>query len=198
MDHRLVSGIEHALGWNGPTALGTRLARGRLAEECLPERIMTPHRLLDLIMCLHLSNPQLRMYACGDELHPSMYLSDILNRRRQLVGRPTRRPSPPPNGGASLALDSVDTFDPSVQVACRALGWWSGELVSANVYIAVGDTAGFALYWDDHDVLCVQLAGSKSWQVREPTRPHPMYRDAEQTWRPAAKWSGPGRCAPAT
>jgi hypothetical protein len=193
MDHRLVSGIEHALGWGGPAALGTGLARGRLADEDLPARIMTPHRLLDLIMRRHLSNPQFRMYANGEELHPSAYLNEVVNRRRQAVrqadmaavGRHL-------NGGASIVLDSVDTFDPTIQVACRALGWWSGELASANLYLAVGDTPGFSLHWDDHDVICVQLAGSKSWEVRGPSRPHPMYRDAERNLEPPAEvaWSG--------
>jgi len=115
MDHRLVSGIERALGWDGPAALGTGLARGRLADEDLPARIMTPHRLLDLIMRRHLSNPQFRMYADSGELHPSAYLSEVVSRRRQAVrqadmaavGRHL-------NGGASIVLDSADTFDPTI------------------------------------------------------------------------------------
>jgi hypothetical protein len=89
-------------------------------------------------------------------------------------------------------LDSADAFDPTIQVACRALGWWAGELVSANLYLAVGDTPGFSLHWDDHDVICVQLAGSKSWEVRGSSRPHPMYRDAERNVEPSREviWSG--------
>lgn len=193
MDHRLVSGIEQALGWDGPESLGTGFRRGRLADGSLPARIMTPHRLLDLIMRRHLSNPQFRMYAGGGELHPSSYLSEIVNRRRQAVrqadmaavGRIL-------NDGGSLVLDSADAFDPTVQVACRALGWWSGELASANMYLAVGDTPGFGLHWDDHDVICVQLAGSKGWEVRGPSRPHPMYRDADRNLEPSGDviWSG--------
>src|SRR5579864_2818814 len=85
MEHRLVSGIEQALGWDGPAALGTSFTRGHLDDDHLPGRIMTPHRLLDLIMRRHLANPQFRMYANGQELHPSAYLNEIVNRRRQAV-----------------------------------------------------------------------------------------------------------------
>ncbi|MFF3343593.1 hypothetical protein [Streptomyces flavidovirens] len=40
----------------------------------------------------------------------------------------------------------MDFFDPTLEVACRALGWWSGELTSANAYLAVGETGGFHLH----------------------------------------------------
>jgi len=48
------------------------------------------------------------------------------------------------------------------------------------------------LHWDDHDVICVQLAGTKHWEVRGPSRPHPMYRDAERNLEPPGDvaWSG--------
>ncbi|MEU6254325.1 cupin domain-containing protein [Streptomyces sp. NPDC047043] len=181
MEHRLVTGIEKALGWDGPGAMGTRFARGHLADTDLITRLMTPYRLLEIIQRRHLANPQLRCYAEGDEVHPSTFLSTAVNRRRQAVqqadmaalGRIL-------NGGGTVVLDHVDFFDPTLEVACRALGWWSGELASANAYLAVGDTDGFHLHWDDHDVIAVQLSGEKSWEVRGPSRPAPMYRDAER------------------
>ncbi|MGH3831563.1 MAG: JmjC domain-containing protein [Pseudonocardiaceae bacterium] len=36
------------------------------------------------------------------------------------------------------------------------------------------NTAGFDLHWDDHDVIVVQLAGSKMWEVRGTSRPAPL------------------------
>jgi hypothetical protein len=193
MEHRLVTAIQKALGWDAPALLGADFARGELADPGLPERLMTPTRLLDLVMHRHLSNPQLRMYAQGEELHPSLYLAETMNRRRQAVRQADMaRVGAILNGGGTLVLDSVDVFDRTIQTACRALGWWSGELVSANMYLAVGDTAGFHLHWDDHDVICVQLAGRKSWEVRGASRPHPMYRDAERNTEPATDviWTG--------
>lgn len=193
MEHRLVTGIEKALGWDGPDAIGTTFARGQLEDPGLAERLMTPHRLLDTVMRRHLTNPQLRCFAEGREMLPSSYLADAVTRRRQS----TRRADMAGlgailNAGGTMVLDSVDAFDPTLEVACRALGWWSGELVSVNAYLAVGDTAGFSLHWDDHDVIAVQVAGEKSWQVRGASRAAPLYRDAQRNLTPSddVLWAG--------
>lgn len=193
MEHRLLTAIEKAFDWDGPSRVGSAFARGSLDEPDLVARLMTPYRLLDIVRRRHLTNPQLRCYSEGNELLPSGYLSDVVNRRRQAVrqadmsalGRVLE------NGG-TMVLDSVDTFDPTLEVACRAFGWWSGELVSVNAYLAVGDTPGFALHWDDHEVICVQLAGTKAWEVRGPSREAPMYRDAERNLTPSEEtvWAG--------
>ncbi|MEU2263842.1 cupin domain-containing protein [Streptomyces sp. NPDC019645] len=181
MEHRLVSHIEKALGWDGPGSVGTAFARGRLTDPELPARLLTPLRLLDLIKRRHLANPQLRCYAEGDEVHPSTFLSTNVNRRRQAVNQADMAAlGRILNDGGTVVLDHVDFFDPTLEVTCRALGWWSGELTSANAYLAVGDTDGFHLHWDDHEVIAVQLSGEKSWEVRGPSRPAPMYRDAER------------------
>ncbi|WP_282693503.1 cupin domain-containing protein [Streptomyces sp. CC208A] len=181
MEHRLVTHIEKALGWDGPGAVGVAFVRGRLTDPDLPDRLLTPHRLLDLIKRRHLANPQLRCYAGGEEVHPSTFLSMNVNRRKQAVSQADMAAlGRILNGGGTVVLDHVDFFDPTLEVVCRALGWWSGELTSANAYLAVGDTDGFHLHWDDHEVIAVQLSGEKSWEVRRPSRAAPMYRDAER------------------
>ncbi|WP_329349013.1 cupin domain-containing protein [Streptomyces sp. NBC_01261] len=193
MEHRLVTGIEKAFGWDGPGPVGTAFARGHLADPDLIARLMTPNRLLETIRHRHLANPQLRCYADGDEVHPSLFLSTNVNRRRQAVSQADMAAlGRILNDGGTLVLDHVDAFDPTLEVACRALGWWSGELASANAYLAVGDTDGFNLHWDDHDVIAVQLSGEKSWEVRGPSRPAPMYRDAERNRTPSEEvlWKG--------
>ncbi|MDO0936595.1 cupin domain-containing protein [Streptomyces sp. DG2A-72] len=193
MEHRLVTGIEKALGWGGPGPVGTAFTRGHLADPDLVTRLMTPNRLLETIRHRHLANPQLRCYAEGDEVHPSLFLSTNVNRRRQAVSQADMAAlGRILNGGGTVVLDHVDSFDPTLEVACRALGWWSGELTSANAYLAVGDTDGFNLHWDDHDVIAVQLSGEKSWEVRGPSRPAPMYRDAERNLTPSEEvlWKG--------
>ncbi|GAA0426307.1 hypothetical protein Acor_54940 [Acrocarpospora corrugata] len=193
MEHRLITGIEKALGWDGPGTMGTAFTRGHLADPTLTIRLLTPYRLLDIVKRRHLSNPQLRCYAEGDELHPSSYLSTAVNRRRQAVTQADMAALGRILGGGGTAiLDAIDSFDPTFEVACRALGWWSGELVSANAYLAVGETDGFHLHWDDHDVIAVQLSGEKAWEVRGPSRPVPMYRDAERNLVPSETilWSG--------
>ncbi|MFJ4703717.1 JmjC domain-containing protein [Streptomyces anulatus] len=193
MEHRLVTHIEKALGWVGPGSVGAAFVRGRLTDPALTARLLTPHKLLDLIKRRHLANPQLRCYAAGDEIHPSTFLSTNVNRRRQAVSQADMAAlGRILNDGGTVVLDHADFFDPTLEVACRALGWWSGELTSANAYLAVGETDGFHLHWDDHEVIAVQLSGEKSWEVRGPSRTAPMYRDAERNRTPSEKvlWKG--------
>ncbi len=94
--------------------------------------------------------------------------------------------------GCTLVLDALDVFDPTMEIACRALQWWSRELVQVNTYLTTADAAGFSLHWDDHDVVIIQLSGEKSWQVRGPSRLVPMYRDAAPNAEPSNEivWAG--------
>ncbi|MGH3754194.1 MAG: hypothetical protein ACRDRP_16165 [Pseudonocardiaceae bacterium] len=48
--HRLIQGVEQALSWTGPSALGTQFARGKLPDPELVTRLLTPRRLLDVLM----------------------------------------------------------------------------------------------------------------------------------------------------
>lgn len=193
MHHQLVEAIECALGWAGPARIGGDFARGRLADPNLPTRLMTPARLLDTVMRRGLSHPQLRAFQNGRELHPGEYFTDTVTRRGQGIRFANMtRLSGLMQDGATLVLDELDFFDPVMEVACRALQWWSRELVQVNAYLTTQDAAGFALHWDDHDVVIVQVAGEKSWDVRGTSRPVPMYRDAAPNNTPPEEpiWAG--------
>ncbi len=193
MDHLLVDGVEKALGWSGPSGLGKVFARGQLPNPAVCARLLTPHRLLDLAMRRSLSPPQFRCLQAGHELHPREYITTTRTRRGQAIpmvdmdrlGRLIEE-------GVTVVLDATDTFDPTMEVACRALQWWARELVQVNTYLTTKDAAGFEKHWDDHDVIVVQLAGEKSWEVCGASRPVPMFRDAEPNTEPSEDivWSG--------
>lgn len=191
-EHLLVRGVQTALGWADASALGVSFSRGRLPDTSLCQRLMTPTRLLDIITRRSLEPPQLRCFQSGAELHPNDYLRAQPNRRRQNIrtldqAAATRLL----DTGATFVLDALDTFDSTMEVATRALQWWSHELVQVNAYLTTRSSAGFPIHWDDHDVIVVQLAGAKSWDVRSHSRRVPMYRDAglnstaseETVWR---------------
>ncbi|WP_233574256.1 cupin domain-containing protein [Amycolatopsis panacis] len=94
--------------------------------------------------------------------------------------------------GCTIVLDTLDTFDPTMEITCQAMQWWSRELVQVNTYLTTNEAAGFTMHWDDHDVIVVQLGGEKTWEVRGTSRTAPMYRDTERpTEAPAdVVWSG--------
>lgn len=193
MRHRLVDSVEKAFGWSGSSLLGKSFAWGKLPETALCSRLLTPERFMDLVMRRSLSPPQFRCLQGGQDLHPREYMTAMHTRRGQAIpmvdmdrfGRLVAE-------GVTTVLDSTNTFDPTLEIACRALQWWSGELVKVNTYLTTKDTAGFDLHWDDHDVIVVQLAGTKSWEVRGVSRVAPMFRDAQPTLEPSDSvvWSG--------
>ncbi|MCF3168295.1 MULTISPECIES: cupin domain-containing protein [Streptomyces] len=193
MEHQLVRALEKALGWSGATELGTSFARGNVNDPSLLSRVLTPNRLLDIAMRRSLHRPQIRCFREGEEIHPAVYFTDSVSPRGQSISMVNMRNlGSLLEQGATLILDQANVFDPTMEVACRALQWWSRERVQVNAYLTTNDAAGFPLHWDDHDVLIVQLAGEKTWEVRGTSRSAPMYRDTDPNTTPSEEllWAG--------
>ncbi len=70
--------------------------------------------------------------------------------------------------GATLSITSVQRQLPAVESLLRRLSVASTAECSANLYLS-GPGASGGLHHDLHDVLVLQLAGAKSWQVHERT-----------------------------
>jgi hypothetical protein len=192
MDHRLVANIALGLGWADPEC-GGGFSVGPMPDQDLPARLLTPTRLLDLLMRGALGLPQLRCLREGVDLHPNLFTETLESRRGQIIPAiDPRRLGRLLTEGVTVVADAVNTVDPTLEVACRALRWWTGELVRVNAYLTTGASTGFPLHWDDHDVIVVQVAGTKTWEVRGESRPVPMYRDAEPNTTPPEHvvWSG--------
>ncbi|MGW0574990.1 JmjC domain-containing protein [Streptomyces sp. NPDC002920] len=193
MEHRLIDAIETALGWSGAGNLGKGFVRGNTDAPDLMCRILTPHRMLDIAMRRSLNRPQFRVFRESEEVHPAVYFTDSVSPRGQSIpmvnmhslGRLLR-------DGATVILDQANVFDPTMEVVCRALQWWSHERVQVNAYLTTNEASGFPLHWDDHDVVIVQLAGEKQWEVRGASRAVPMYRDSDPNNTPSEEiiWSG--------
>ncbi|MGH3889532.1 MAG: JmjC domain-containing protein [Pseudonocardiaceae bacterium] len=193
MDQQLVQQIENALGWTGPQPLGTEFGFGRMPDPSLCDRLLNPRKLLGLILRRSLTHPQLRCLQHGKDLHPTAYLTATTTGRGQRIEiADMRRLGYLLQEGATLVLDDVGPLDATLEVACRALSWWAGETTRVNTYLTTHDSSGWGLHWDSHDVLCVQLAGEKSWEVRGPSRPAPMERDVAPNLESSTElvWSG--------
>jgi len=77
--------------------------------------------------------------------------------------------------GATLSLTSVQRQLPAVEALLRRLARrWTVE-ASANVYLS-GPGARGGLHHDLHDVLVLQMAGTKTWQLHGPP---PGWRDPQ-------------------
>lgn len=193
MDHRLVHAIQDALGWETSRPLGRQFGFGHMPDPSLANQLLNPARLLDIILRRSLTYPQLRCLQNGQDLHPREYLTTTMTGRGQSIQvADMHRIGSYLKHGCTLILDDLGPLDAVMEVACRALSWWTGEFTRVNTYLTTQDASGWGLHWDSHDVICVQLAGEKSWEVRGPSRPAPMERDIQSNTEPSTEivWSG--------
>lgn len=192
MDHKLVFSVEKAFNWSSPERIGRAFARGSLPDLSVCQSLLTPTRLLDLVMRRSLASHRLQCLVDSSFLHPHNYVTMSAAQRGAVPMADMQRLGQLLKDGCTLVVPEVETYDPTIEVACRALQWWSHELVQANAYLTTGDSSGFKLHWDDHDVIVVQVAGEKNWEVRGRSRPVPMFRDARPNPEPNEEiiWQG--------
>jgi hypothetical protein len=90
--------------------------------------------------------------------------------------------------GATIVLQALHlTWTPLAEF-CRLLEIEVGHPVQANAYYTPRDSKGLPVHHDTHDVVSLQVAGSKRWLVYEPVWPLPL---KEHRYRPAMGEPGP-------
>lgn len=67
--------------------------------------------------------------------------------------------------GATLVLQGLQRTSLEIARLCRALERATSHAVQANAYLTPAGAAGLAAHRDEHDVLVLQLSGSKHWDV---------------------------------
>ncbi|GHD16357.1 hypothetical protein GCM10010313_44550 [Streptomyces violarus] len=133
--------------------------------------ILTHHRL---------DAPRLRLAADGKPLATHIYARPTVTRRQTVWQR--LHPADLHQqlaDGATLVLDAVDELHPGAAQLAMQLERWLRTAVQINLYASWTSTEGFGVHWDDHDVVVIQLDGSKRWRLYGPTRVAPMHRDVD-------------------
>lgn len=67
--------------------------------------------------------------------------------------------------GGTIILPSLQTRVPALAEFCRALEATFSARIQTNVYLTPSDSQGFRAHYDSHDVLVLQVAGSKEWRI---------------------------------
>lgn len=67
--------------------------------------------------------------------------------------------------GATIVIDHVHKRLEKVAACCRNLEREIGAPVHCNLYLTPSGGTGFGTHYDTHDVLLLQLAGSKQWTI---------------------------------
>ncbi|MEZ0602718.1 JmjC domain-containing protein [Paraburkholderia sp. IW21] len=66
--------------------------------------------------------------------------------------------------GVTAVLEAINELSPNVGDLTERLGGELGAQSTANAYISFGDTSGFGVHNDDHDVIVMQIDGKKKWR----------------------------------
>ncbi|MFF1493195.1 JmjC domain-containing protein [Streptomyces sp. NPDC058304] len=138
-----------------------------------------------IIATQRLEPPRLRLSVDGEMVPLHRYAIPTTNRRAVTWSR--IQPADfhaQLKDGASLVLDAVEKIHPAVGMAAEGLERFLGTSVQANAYASWTNREGFGLHWDDHDVVVVQVHGSKRWRLYGSTREAPTFRDVESPETP--------------
>jgi ribosomal protein L16 Arg81 hydroxylase len=67
--------------------------------------------------------------------------------------------------GATVILSGLHERLPKLARFCRALEAVFSSRVQTNIYMTQAESQGFKAHYDDHDVIVLQIAGTKEWRL---------------------------------
>src|SRR5262245_15755072 len=76
--------------------------------------------------------------------------------------------------GVSLVINNIDDLVSQLGNLGAAIERRLGHLIGMNAYVSFGRFGAFKPHWDIHDVLIVQVHGSKRWRSYGISVPHPV------------------------
>lgn len=76
--------------------------------------------------------------------------------------------------GATVILSGLQERLPKLARFCRALESVMSARVQTNAYLTPGGHQGFKPHYDSHDVLVLQVEGSKEWRIYDSAMPLPL------------------------
>jgi ribosomal protein L16 Arg81 hydroxylase len=76
--------------------------------------------------------------------------------------------------GVSIVIDGIDKYVPTIATLADAIERRIGHKVWVNCYITFGTSSAFKPHYDTHDVLAVQVHGSKRWRGYGVPIAHPV------------------------
>ncbi|HZU51932.1 MAG TPA: cupin domain-containing protein [Sphingomicrobium sp.] len=87
---------------------------------------------------------------------------------------------------ASIAINSIQFLSPPIRRLANQVEIALGQEVWVNCYMTFGGGGAFAMHFDPHDVIVLQLQGSKHWFLYEDPEPAPL-ENAPQPKPPAPR-----------
>lgn len=140
--------------------------------------LLTWEALNHILNSHRLDFPRIRLAKKGENISPFLFTT----RERKHHGHTIARLNSAVltqlmRDGATLIIDSIDETHEPIRALAIALERMFLEKISANAYVSWGESQGYTVHWDDHDVLILQISGKKRWFIYGETRKYPVLND---------------------
>lgn len=197
----LRTGLEALVGSAGADtflrdAFGRNAHRARIEPEAARRLFGWPQ--LNAAIAEHrLAPPRLRLERAGADVTAGVFRNRRSRRGALLQDLDPAVLTERLREGATLIVDAVNELSPPLQQLCASLSAEFTASTQANLYACWGETQGFDVHWDDHDVFVLQVEGRKRWALygaseEAPTRRGPAPPNAAPASEPELVVLEPG------
>jgi hypothetical protein len=150
--------------------------RGRLSDGAA-QAMFGWRRLNDVLAQQRLGPPRLKLEKSGGDAGKGVFRERRTSRNHIIHDIDLPLLYERVRDGATLILDAVNEFGGPLEKLCNGLASEFSASSQANLYACWGESQGFDIHWDDHDVFVIHLDGAKRWMLYGATRPAPLRRD---------------------
>jgi ribosomal protein L16 Arg81 hydroxylase len=138
------------------------------------DRVLTNADLEDIISSADLRYPAIQLAKNGSYLQAEAYTRNIKHGTESFIGVPDlQQIQSEYRSGATVVLPALQRTWQPLRRLCATLEDEISHPVHANAYLTPGDSPGFTPHYDTHEVLVLQIAGTKRWRVFRPPTPLP-------------------------
>lgn len=123
-----------------------------------------------------LDRNRLRITRDGRDIPPALYR--IEKRERDYISAPKLRELLKQN--ASIVMNGVQDLSRPVRRIALQIEKLLNQKVNVNGYMTFGPGGAFAMHYDTHDVLVLQVDGTKHWFIYDDPEDSPMLEEKKQ------------------
>jgi hypothetical protein len=136
--------------------------------------VLTNKDLENIISSADLRYPAIQLARNGSYLAAEAYTKNIKHGSEFFSGVPDLgQIQSEYSSGATVVLPALQRTWQPLRHLCAALEDELSHPVHANAYLTPGASPGFTPHYDTHEVLVLQIAGTKHWRVFPPAQPLP-------------------------
>lgn len=123
-----------------------------------PDELLTIDRIDEIISDSELPSSAISMVKSGRAIPAEEYLhANGAVDRGAVIGNFRE--------GATIVLPQLHFADGKLYAFCLGLERDFGARIQTNIYLTPRNASGFAIHYDDHDVLVLQVSGRKKWEI---------------------------------